>query len=136
MTVCDFYGYLNRSIRKLHLLFESFDALTKKKSVLSLKVRTYELYCVFFFIKMNNRALDFPREKDGARVQMRLSYSPAAQFFLFLVQWTDCQLAGALGLLRVLIYMVLSPLFYYIHHTVLCDCLINLLSYVFGSDLC
>ncbi|ESQ42494.1 hypothetical protein EUTSA_v10014521mg [Eutrema salsugineum] len=53
----------------------------------------------------NTLALDYPREKDGARVQMRLSYSPAAQFFLFLVQWTDCHLAGALGLLRVLIYM-------------------------------
>lgn len=52
------------------------------------------------------RALDYPRETDGARLQMRLSYSPAAQFFLFLVQWTDCHLAGALGLLRVLIYMV------------------------------
>ncbi|KAK8637587.1 hypothetical protein V6N13_136062 [Hibiscus sabdariffa] len=51
------------------------------------------------------RALDFPREKDGARLQMRLSYSRAAQFFLFLVQWTDCQLAGALGLLRIHIYM-------------------------------
>ncbi|CAH2069492.1 unnamed protein product [Thlaspi arvense] len=53
----------------------------------------------------NTLALDYPREKDGARVQMRLSYSPAAQFLLFLVQWTDCHLAGALGLLRVLIYM-------------------------------
>lgn len=37
---------------------------------------------------------------------MRLSYSPAAPFFLFLVQWTDCSLAGALGLLRILIYVV------------------------------
>ncbi|CAN1231894.1 E3 ubiquitin-protein ligase AIRP2 [Linum grandiflorum] len=37
---------------------------------------------------------------------MRLSYSPAAQFFMFLVQWTDCHLAGAFGLLRILIYMV------------------------------
>ncbi|CAL1402289.1 unnamed protein product [Linum trigynum] len=53
----------------------------------------------------NTLALDYPREKDGARVQMRLSYSPAAQFFLFLVQWTDCHLAGAFGLLRILIYM-------------------------------
>lgn len=53
----------------------------------------------------NTLALDNPREKDGARVQMRLSYSPAAQFFLFLVQWTDCHLAGSLRLLRVLIYM-------------------------------
>lgn len=63
---------------------------------------------------------------------MRLSYSPAAQFFLFLVQWTDCHLAGSLGLLRVLIYMVpLSLLLvYYIHHALLLDCLINSLSYV------
>ncbi|EEF36752.1 E3 ubiquitin-protein ligase AIRP2 [Ricinus communis] len=53
----------------------------------------------------NTLALDYPREKDGARLQMRLSYSQAAQFFLFLVQWTDCHLAGALGLLRVLIYV-------------------------------
>ncbi|EFH53808.1 protein binding protein [Arabidopsis lyrata subsp. lyrata] len=53
----------------------------------------------------NTVALDYPREKDGARVQMRLSYNPAAQFLLFLVQWTDCHLAGTLGLLRVLIYM-------------------------------
>ncbi|XP_021891703.1 uncharacterized protein LOC110809991 [Carica papaya] len=53
----------------------------------------------------NTLALDYPRENDGARLQMRLSYSPAAQFFLFLVQWTDCHLAGALGLLRILIYM-------------------------------
>ncbi|KAJ4834686.1 hypothetical protein Tsubulata_003584 [Turnera subulata] len=53
----------------------------------------------------NTLALDHPRENDGARLQMRLSYSPAAQFFLFLVQWTDCHLAGALGFLRILIYM-------------------------------
>ncbi|XWS37530.1 hypothetical protein CRYUN_Cryun19dG0051200 [Craigia yunnanensis] len=33
---------------------------------------------------------------------MRLSYSI---FFLFLVQWTDCQLACVLGFLRILIYM-------------------------------
>nr|DAD28482.1 TPA_asm: hypothetical protein HUJ06_029950 [Nelumbo nucifera] len=37
---------------------------------------------------------------------MRLSYSPAARLFLFLVQWTDCHLAGSLGLLRILIYKV------------------------------
>lgn len=53
----------------------------------------------------NTLALDSPRESDGACVQMRLSYSPAAPFFLFLVQWTDCYLAGALGLLRILIYV-------------------------------
>ncbi|KAJ1694474.1 hypothetical protein LUZ63_011172 [Rhynchospora breviuscula] len=54
----------------------------------------------------NTLASDFSREYDGACLQMRLSYSPAAHFFLFLVQWTDCSLAGALGLLRILIYKV------------------------------
>lgn len=54
----------------------------------------------------NTLASDFPREYDGACVQMRMSYSPAAHLFLFLVQWTDCHLAGALGLLRILIYKV------------------------------
>lgn len=54
----------------------------------------------------NTLASDYPREYDGACLQMRLSYSPAAHFFLFLVQWTDCHLAGALGLLRILIYKV------------------------------
>ncbi|XP_054780071.1 E3 ubiquitin-protein ligase AIRP2 [Prosopis cineraria] len=52
----------------------------------------------------NTLASDYPRDYDGACIQMRLSYSPAAQLFLFLVQWTDCHLAGALGLLRILIY--------------------------------
>ncbi|EHA8586705.1 E3 ubiquitin-protein ligase AIRP2 [Cocos nucifera] len=54
----------------------------------------------------NTLASDFRREYDGACLQMRMSYSPAARLFLFLVQWTDCSLAGALGLLRILIYKV------------------------------
>ncbi|CAA2998498.1 E3 ubiquitin- ligase RNF8 [Olea europaea subsp. europaea] len=54
----------------------------------------------------NTRASDYPREYDGACLQMRLSYSPCAHVFLFLVQWTDCHLAGALGLIRILIYKV------------------------------
>lgn len=54
----------------------------------------------------NSLATDFSREYDGACLQMRMSYSPAAHLFLFLVQWTDCSLAGALGLLRILIYKV------------------------------
>ncbi|KAK3009431.1 hypothetical protein RJ639_014140 [Escallonia herrerae] len=54
----------------------------------------------------NTLASDFQRDYDGACLQMRMSYSPAAHLFLFLVQWTDCHLAGALGLLRVLIYKV------------------------------
>ncbi|KAL5580757.1 hypothetical protein UlMin_013199 [Ulmus minor] len=33
----------------------------------------------------NTLALGYPREKDGARLQMRLSYSPVAHLFLFLV---------------------------------------------------
>ncbi|XP_059296494.1 E3 ubiquitin-protein ligase AIRP2 isoform X1 [Lycium ferocissimum] len=59
----------------------------------------------------NTLASDYPREYDGASLQMRLSYSPCAQFFLFLVQWTDCHFAGALGLLRILIYKVTFPFF-------------------------
>ncbi|PIN08023.1 putative E3 ubiquitin ligase [Handroanthus impetiginosus] len=54
----------------------------------------------------NTLASDYPREYDGACLQMRLSYSPCAHFFLFLVQWADCYLAGALGLIRILIYKV------------------------------
>uniref|UniRef100_A0A0D3GUL2 Zinc finger C3HC4 RING-type domain-containing protein n=2 Tax=Oryza TaxID=4527 RepID=A0A0D3GUL2_9ORYZ len=54
----------------------------------------------------NSLAAEFRREYDGACLQMRMSYCPAAHFFLFLVQWTDCNLAGALGLLRILIYKV------------------------------
>ncbi|KAK6932543.1 hypothetical protein RJ641_002167 [Dillenia turbinata] len=54
----------------------------------------------------NTLASEIPSEYDGACVQMRMSYSPAAHLFLFLVQWTDCHLAGALGLLRILIYKV------------------------------
>ncbi|KAL4563200.1 hypothetical protein LXL04_027236 [Taraxacum kok-saghyz] len=54
----------------------------------------------------NTLASDLRREYDGTRVQMRMSYSAAAQFLLFFVQWSDCHLAGALGLLRILIYKV------------------------------
>ncbi|RAL44820.1 hypothetical protein DM860_003579 [Cuscuta australis] len=54
----------------------------------------------------NTLASEFPREYDGARLQMRISYSPVSHLFMFLVQWTDCHLAGALGLLRILIYKV------------------------------
>lgn len=53
----------------------------------------------------NTLASGYRRERDGACFQMRLSYSPSAHLFLFLVQWADCQLAGALGLLRILVYM-------------------------------
>lgn len=55
---------------------------------------------------------------------MRLSYSSVAHLFLFLVQWTDCHLAGVLGLLRIHIYMVIS---YCINFT---------LSQLVGSFLC
>ncbi|KAL5151208.1 E3 ubiquitin-protein ligase AIRP2 [Glycine soja] len=59
-----------------------------------------------FNFAANSWASDFPREYDGTCLQMRMSYSPAAHLFLFFVQWTDCNLAGALGLLRILIYKV------------------------------
>ncbi|XP_011077564.1 uncharacterized protein LOC105161543 isoform X3 [Sesamum indicum] len=54
----------------------------------------------------NTLASDYSREYDGACLQMRLSYSPCADIFLFLFQWTDCRLAGVLGLIRILIYKV------------------------------
>ncbi|KAI3742159.1 hypothetical protein L1987_59839 [Smallanthus sonchifolius] len=53
---------------------------------------------------IHSLASDLQREYDGVCVQMRMSYSAAAQFLLFFVQWADCHLAGALGLLRILIY--------------------------------
>lgn len=53
-----------------------------------------------------NRASGYSREYDGACLQMRLSYSPCAHIFMFLVQWADCHLASALGLIRILIYKV------------------------------
>ncbi|KAL7248539.1 hypothetical protein ACSBR2_003301 [Camellia fascicularis] len=63
----------------------------------------------------NTLASDYPQEYDGTCLQMRLSYSPCSRIFLFLVQWTDCHLAGALGLLRILIYKVV-----YIFSCILC----------------
>ncbi|KAL8509153.1 hypothetical protein ACS0TY_016373 [Phlomoides rotata] len=54
----------------------------------------------------NTLASDYTKGYDGSCLQMRLSYSPCAHAFLFLVQWADCHLAGALGLIRILIYKV------------------------------
>lgn len=56
----------------------------------------------------NTLALSFPNGKEGACLQMRLSYGPAAHFLLFFVSWTDCRLAGTLGLLHILIYKVMK----------------------------
>ncbi|MFS7980599.1 hypothetical protein Hanom_Chr10g00941281 [Helianthus anomalus] len=55
---------------------------------------------------MAKKASDFSREFDGVCVQTRMSYSPVAQFFIFFVQWSNYHLAGALGLLRILIFQV------------------------------
>ncbi|XBI88339.1 hypothetical protein VPH35_026313 [Triticum aestivum] len=49
----------------------------------------------------NTLASECSRDYDGACLQMRMSYSPAARIFLFLLQRADCSLAGALGLLRI-----------------------------------
>ena len=78
--------------------------------------------CSFIcFLSCFSSALGHPREKDGACIQMRLSYSPAARLFLFLVQWTDCNLAGALGLLRILIYLVFCLCSFHFHFFYLCN---------------
>ncbi|XP_028556526.1 E3 ubiquitin-protein ligase AIRP2-like isoform X2 [Dendrobium catenatum] len=56
----------------------------------------------------NTLASEF-QSKDGAYLQMMMSYSPAAKHFLCIAKWADCSLgvalglAGAFGLLRVLI---------------------------------
>lgn len=56
----------------------------------------------------NTMALGFPKGNEGACLQMRLSYCPAAHFLLCFVSWTDCSLAGALGIIHILIYKVLK----------------------------
>eukprot|EP00271_Cylindrocystis_brebissonii_P017224 TRINITY_DN4393_c0_g1_i1.p1 TRINITY_DN4393_c0_g1~~TRINITY_DN4393_c0_g1_i1.p1 ORF type:complete len:250 (+),score=41.41 TRINITY_DN4393_c0_g1_i1:166-915(+) len=54
----------------------------------------------------NDVASWYPKESDGVHFQMRLAYSPVAPFLLCFFRWTDCSLAGALGLLHILIYKV------------------------------
>ncbi|XP_034677106.1 E3 ubiquitin-protein ligase AIRP2-like [Vitis riparia] len=61
----------------------------------------------------NNLAAALPRDyggESGDRVQMRLSYSPFAPFFLFLIEWLDYKcmdtLPSYLGLLHILVYKV------------------------------
>ncbi|KAJ8615644.1 hypothetical protein MRB53_035016 [Persea americana] len=58
----------------------------------------------------NTLAAAIPRAYGGACLQMRLSYSPLASMFLFLIQWMDCScsysLPSYLGLLHILIYKV------------------------------
>lgn len=54
----------------------------------------------------NTISSELPRAAGDACIQMRLSYSPIAQLFMFLVRWADCSLAGALGLMRILIFKV------------------------------
>lgn len=58
----------------------------------------------------NTLAAAIPRAYGGACLQMRLSYSPLAPLFVFLMQWMDCtcsySLPAYLNLLHVLIYKV------------------------------
>lgn len=58
----------------------------------------------------NALAAAIPRTYGGACLQMRLSYSPLAPLFFFLIQWMDCSCAyslpGYLNLLHILIYKV------------------------------
>nr|XP_008353031.2 E3 ubiquitin-protein ligase AIRP2-like isoform X1 [Malus domestica] len=54
------------------------------------------------------RAAALPGDYDGNCIQMRLSYSPFAPFFLYLIEWMDCCctdiLPNYLGLHHVLVY--------------------------------
>lgn len=58
----------------------------------------------------NNLAASLPRDYNGDCVQMRLSYSPLAPLFLYLIEWMDYSctdsLPSYLGLLHILIYKV------------------------------
>lgn len=76
---------------------------------MTLGIEPLTLCHVFFNLDcfMICRASDLRQEYNGACVQMRMSYSAAARFLLFFAQWSDCHLAGALGLLRILIYKVI-----------------------------
>ncbi|XP_030459946.1 E3 ubiquitin-protein ligase AIRP2-like [Syzygium oleosum] len=55
----------------------------------------------------NSIAAVLPRNDCGNRIQMRLSYSPFAQYFLFLMEWMDYSCTDTiptyLGLLNVLV---------------------------------
>lgn len=101
MNFCITFGWsCNLSICVLKILMlKWYSALewSCNLSIWVLKILMFKWY----------RASEYPREYDGACLQMRLSYSQAAHTFLFLVQWIDCRLAGALGLLRILIYKVI-----------------------------
>ena len=57
------------------------------------------------------RALCFPSGKEDACFQMRLNYGAPAHFLMFFISWTDCRLAGTLGLLHILIYKVIYIIF-------------------------
>ncbi|KAF3776063.1 RING finger protein 141 [Nymphaea thermarum] len=54
----------------------------------------------------NTLAASIPSDFDGACLQMRLSYSPLAPIFLFIIKWMDLSLSSWLGLLHILIYKV------------------------------
>ncbi|KAF4378730.1 hypothetical protein CsatB_022416 [Cannabis sativa] len=58
----------------------------------------------------NNLAAAIPRDYDGDCVQMKLSYSPLAPLFLYLIEWMDYScidsLPSYLGLLHILVYKV------------------------------
>ncbi|XP_062110545.1 E3 ubiquitin-protein ligase AIRP2-like [Humulus lupulus] len=58
----------------------------------------------------NSLAAALPRDYDGDCVQMRLSYSPLAPLFLYLIEWMDYSctdsLPSYLGLLHILVYKV------------------------------
>ncbi|KAK9276583.1 hypothetical protein L1049_006118 [Liquidambar formosana] len=58
----------------------------------------------------NSLAASLPRDYDGDCIQMRLSYSPFAPFFLYLIEWLDYSCTDTIpsyfGLLHILVYKV------------------------------
>lgn len=98
-------------------LFQTLGRIIQILNAVFLLVMFFHFSCFLSY----NRASDYPWEYDGACLQMRLSYSPCAHIFLFLVQWADCNLAGVLGLIRILIYKVIIFCFMHNVHPMLVD---------------
>lgn len=70
---------------------------------------TNKSWLSWFWLRLY-RAAALPRDYDGDFIQMRLSYSPLAPLFLYLIEWMDYScidsLPSYLGLLHILVYKV------------------------------
>nr|GEV99588.1 zinc finger, RING/FYVE/PHD-type [Tanacetum cinerariifolium] len=54
----------------------------------------------------NTLALNTIKDDNGGCIQLRPSFSPAADFFSYLFPWADCKIAGAFGLIHTFVYTI------------------------------